>query len=499
MFVNRNVIIFGLQKNPIRPKYLVTSIINSNSVMRLKDLFFIILFSIKVTMVFSQSFTEKELAIIHNNDENTPFRMQLPQISSEDMQRRVSLDFNKSKDDVIKWIQDHQGFTPTGKQLDAWEESGILEFRIINGEKRYFRNAAPNIFRVDSEARKLIKSPVKSAEAGAKKTLDNHLDEISLSETSGKYLLPEVTTHMKYSLTVPESEVEEGDLVKAWLPYPRRDVDRQTRVTFISASQNDYILSDNKTDHSSIYMQQVAKKGEPVIFSVEFVFTSRGVWHDLTKITPKPYNKDSDLYKIYTSEKLPHIQFSERIRNLTDSITFDDKTALESLQSIYNYITTNYPWASALEYSTIPNIPEYVLDNNKGDCGQVALLLINMLRYKGVPARWQSGWMTHPGEVNLHDWAEVYFEGVGWITVDVSFGRGEPLENKLGREFFMSGIDSYRLYINNDFSGKLHPEKQFPRSETIDFQRGEVETNINNLYFDKWNYKMEVKSQVKFN
>jgi len=122
----------------------------------------------------------------------------------------------------------------------------------------------------------------------------------------------------------------------------------------------------------------------------------------------------------------------------------------------------------------------------------VTLLLIAMLRYKGIPARWQSGWMMHPGEVNLHDWAEVYFEGTGWVPVDVSFGRGEPLMNKTGREFFMSGIDSYRLYVNSDFSDSFFPEKQFPRSETVDFQRGEVESERWNLYFNLWNYKMEV-------
>lgn len=420
-----------------------------------------------------------------------------PLITPEDLHRRVSLDFNRSRNDIVKWIQDHHNFTPTEEQLDEWEESGVLEFRIIEGEKRYFRNAAPNIFRVDAEARELINSPVESAESGAKRTLDIHLDEISETKISGKYHLPEVTTHLKYTITVPESEIDDGELVKAWLPYPRKDVDRQTNVTFISASQSDYILSGDKTDHSSIYMQQVAKKGEPVTFSVEFSFTSRGEWYDLTQFTPKPYNKESDLYKKYTSEKLPHIIFSESIRSLTDSITRNDKTVLESLQSIYSYITSNFPWASALEYSTIPDIPEYVLENKKGDCGQVALLLINMLRYKGIPARWQSGWMTHPGEVNLHDWAEVYFEGVGWIPVDVSFGRGEPLKNETGRSFFMSGIDSYRLYINNDFSGKFNPVKEFPRSETIDFQRGEVETTKENLYFDRWNYKMEVISQVK--
>lgn len=30
--------------------------------------------------------------------------------------------------------------------------------------------------------------------------------------------------------------------------------------------------------------------------------------------------------------------------------------------------------------------------------------------------------MMHPRAWNLHDWAEVYFEGVGWVPVDQSFG-----------------------------------------------------------------------------
>lgn len=146
-----------------------------------------------------------------------------------------------------------------------------------------------------------------------------------------------------------------------------------------------------------------------------------------------------------------------------------------------------------MEYSTIKNIPEYAIENKKGDCGQVALLLITMLRYKGIPAHWQSGWMMHPGEVNLHDWAEYYIEGAGWIPIDVSFGRADTDNSLLPKRFFLSGMDSYRLYINSDYSGSFFPEKKYPRSETVDFQRGEVETDSENLYFDKWNYKMQVE------
>mgnify|MGYP000308507213 CR=1 FL=1 len=39
----------------------------------------------------------------------------------------------------------------------------------------------------------------------------------------------------------------------------------------------------------------------------------------------------------------------------------------------------------------------------------------------------------------------------------------------------MGGIDSWRMIVNSDYSMPLVPEKKYPRSETVDFQRGEVE------------------------
>ena len=48
-------------------------------------------------------------------------------------------------------------------------------------------------------------------------------------------------------------------------------------------------------------------------------------------------------------------------------------------------IRDSFPWASAREYSTIENIPEYELDNHKGDCGQVSLLFITLCRISGIP------------------------------------------------------------------------------------------------------------------
>ncbi|MBK5196573.1 MAG: transglutaminase domain-containing protein, partial [Proteiniphilum sp.] len=313
---------------------------------------------------------------------------------TKDSLHRVMLDFNRSREEIISWIVEHHQFTPTEEQLNRWEISKTLEYRMIDGVKRYFRNAAANLFRVDAEARKLSQTPPATTENGTQKILESHLTQLIPTNTKGKYLLPKVPMQIKYILTLEPGVAEEGETIHAWLPYPRQGLRRQTDVQFIGASQEKYTFSEDKTGHSSIYMEQKARKDEPAVFSVEYAFSSQGEWFDLSQLDIQPYQTQTEEYREYTSERIPHIRFSKRIRTLTDSITKDAETPVENLQAIYRYIAANYPWASALEYSTIADIPAYVIENGKGDCGQVTLLLITMLRYKGIPARWQSGWMT---------------------------------------------------------------------------------------------------------
>ena len=49
------------------------------------------------------------------------------------------------------------------------------------------------------------------------------------------------------------------------------------------------------------------------------------------------------------------------------------------------------------------------------------------------------------------------------------------------------------MVVNSDFSQALYPAKKYPRSETVDFQRGEVEWHGGNLYFDQWHWAMDVQ------
>lgn len=407
---------------------------------------------------------------------------------------RIRYDFRASDSSVINYIKKYYP-NVTKSEIEHWEKTNALENMIIDGKKCYFRSAARNLFRIDSIAAKHFVAVEGQAGDSLTRFLARHIPQLIYEHknVNGTYFKP-VTMSVKYTLSVKPNEVPDGEIVRVWMPYPRGDVRSQSNIRLISTSQPDFLISPDKYLHKSIYMEKKAVKDSAIIFSYNLEYTCYSQYFNFDPNNIKPYNIEDSIYKKYTSEIPPHIVFSNKIKDAVAKIVGSETNPYKKIKLIYEWIDSNFPWASAREYSTIENIPEYVLANRHGDCGQVSLLLITMARCAGVPAKWQSGWMMHPGNLNLHDWAEIYYEGIGWVPVDQSFGR---VESALGNDkvyyFYTKGIDAYRMIVNQDISAPLFPAKIYPRSETVDFQRGEVEWKGGNLYFDRWNYDMEVK------
>ncbi len=404
---------------------------------------------------------------------------------------RIKQDFSKDDSTVLAYIKN---IIPdvTPEQIAHWESTGALECLMIDGVKKYFRNAPRNLFRIDKEAQACW--DVKGRQSDE---LDIFLADYipSVVKKTSKKDIENVGKPKKfkisYSITVKPDEVPAGEMIRVWLPYPR-ETKRSTDVKLLSTTHSNYIISPDEYEHKSIYMEAVAVKGTPMEFGYELELKVADHWFNFGPEDVKPYNTESELYKKYTAERKTHVIFTPEIKKLTDSLVAGETNPYIKARKIFDHISKTYPWASAREYATLDNIPAYVLKNNHGDCGQVGLTFITMARYAGIPAKWQSGWMLHPGDINLHDWAEAYFEGIGWVPVDVSFGL-VPNENDDVYHFYMGGIDAYRYYVNEDYSGNFFPAKTHLRSETVDFQRGEVEWKGENLYFGRWSYNMDVE------
>lgn len=92
----------------------------------------------------------------------------------------------------------------------------------------------------------------------------------------------------------------------------------------------------------------------------------------------------------------------------------------------------------------------------------------------------------------MHDWSEIYIAPWGWLPVDASYGVKESEDPRIA-DFYCGHQDSYRMIVNLDWGRELYPPKQSLRSEPADFQRGEVEVDGRNLYFDQWDARTEVE------
>ncbi len=427
----------------------------------------------------------KMIRLALTNDTLTPNQRWDMNFEIERMDR-IERDFSERDTSVLNYIKKfHPQVTP--EEINMWESTNAMENMVIDGEKRYFHSAGRNLFRIDSIAAKFYEG----ANGRQSDSLDRFLAwYVPLAiKSPGK----PVRMKIKYTITVKADEVPDGETIRVWMPYPRTDVVAHKDIKLITASQPEYIIAPDNNIHKSIYMEGIAKKGEPTVFGYELSYSSYNQYPSFTPEDLRDYEKESEIFKKYTSEEGDHINFSDGIKKAVEEAVGNESNPYYKVKRIFSWINKNFPWASAREYSTIRNIPEYVLANRHGDCGQVSLLFITMARYAGVPAKWESGWMMHPGNKNLHDWAEVYYEGVGWVPVDQSFGRVFGAPDEESHWFFTKGLDAYRMIVNEGISAPFYPAKIHPRSETVDFQRGEVEWRGENLYFGRWRYKMEIE------
>jgi len=413
-------------------------------------------------------------------------------LSKAERERRIALDFTKEEKEVTAYIRQYiPDFTPA--QQEKWERTQALEHRWIKGKKRYFRNAAPNLFRIDSFAKSCKEKRYPAVVSQATLVDQTHVPQViqHVLKTDSIYVEP-VRMRLTYTLSVHPNVVPDGTTIRCWLPYPRRDEPRQRNIQLLSLNGPSIQIANKEATHSTLYTEKKAVKDSATVFKEVLEFTSYAEWHPLTPKEIQPYRRSTALYKKYTAQRAPHLVFTPAIKRLSQQIVGTEKNPLKQVYLLFKWISDTFPWASAREYSTLTDIPSYVLANKHGDCGQVSLLFIDLARCLGIPADFQSGLMLHPGDTNIHDWVRVYFEGVGWVPVDPSFGIFTTGKNQQETYFFAHGIDAYRMIVNNGYGDQLYPPKNYSRSETVDFQRGEVEWEGGNLYFNQWSWNIDV-------
>lgn len=406
--------------------------------------------------------------------------------------RRTRHDFPMSAEEVLALVKKSIP-DATQKDVDRWREAGDLQARMIDGEYRYFRNPIGNLFRfnADARARRKFEPP-----AEAKFDLAKHIEMlVALAEETDSDKVYPVKQNVRYQVAVKPGHprLKPGAKVQAWLPFPQ-EYQQQGEVRLIRTDPPHRALSENGLPHRALYFEDTVKDAEhPPKFSAEFEYVTSAYVPKLDPAKVEPYDTQSDVYQQYTAERPPHIVFSPEVKQLAKEIAGNETNPLKKALLVFHWVSDNIPWCSEMEYGIIPNISEKALKARRGDCGAQGLTFITLCRAVEVPARWQSGWQTKPGNWNMHDWAEFYVEPWGWIPADASYGVQKHSDPRV-RDFLCGHMDPYRLIVNLDYARELQPAKTSFRSEPNDFQRGEVEIDGHNLYFGEWDWTFDVKT-----
>lgn len=400
--------------------------------------------------------------------------------------RRILLDFSLTEADarahVRKQIPDLKD-----AEFAAWDAAGLLEFRVIDGEKLYFKRAPSNLFRLSAEARARRANPVPFNDSPLEQPHAHHREVLEQAKATGRASVAPRRVRITQSITVDPGAVPAGETVRAWIPYPRAIQGQQESIELIDSSPSKHRIAPESAPQRTVYFEQPATANKPTTFSVTYELTIYGQHQRIDPEKVVPVAASSAELAPYLGERPPHIVFTDDMRKFSREVVGDEKNPYRIAQKLFAAVD-RIPWAGALEYSTISNISDYALHAGHADCGQQTLLLMTLLRLNGIPARWQSGWIFSDGAYNnMHDWGWLYLAPHGWVPMDVTFGKLDSGEPALDA-FYLGSFDAYRVVFNDDYSRPFVPAKRHFRSETVDLQRGEVEWRGGNLYFDRWDY-----------
>ena len=353
-----------------------------------------------------------------------------------------------------------------------WISHGYISPMIINGKMMFPERFIPNLFFLNKSLKKRRKKIDRIA-LERRRIINRRIDELIRTGCPQNY-------RVRARISV-ELKFEPTEKIRCWLPFPRVG-DQVLGARIISTSHKNYYLASENAPQRTIYFEEKSKR-----FFVEFEYEITEVISklDLSNIPSKiPFS-----VKKYLREEPPHIVFTQEIRELVRSIVGKEKNIYFKARRIYDWITKNINYRYVLSYSIYENVSMTCLKERRGDCGFQALLFITLSRCAGVPAKWQSGWFIMKNFASPHDWA-MFWCGK-WMFADLSFG-GSRRDNEKRRIFYFGNLDAFRMPANSEICSQFAPPKIHLRSDPVDNQVGELETLKENIYYDKFRYKIEV-------
>jgi transglutaminase-like putative cysteine protease len=124
-----------------------------------------------------------------------------------------------------------------------------------------------------------------------------------------------------------------------------------------------------------------------------------------------------------------------QVADTARQVTADAATPYDQALALQNWFHSEFDYTLQVQRGHSNDAISDFLENRRGYCEQFAGTFAAMARTLGIPARVVVGFT--PGETDgsgvyrvygrqAHAWAEVWFDGLGWVQFDPTPGRGSP-------------------------------------------------------------------------
>ncbi len=365
----------------------------------------------------------------------------------------------------------------TIKEFKELIDKGCIDYRMIESRVRVFERFVPNSLWLCPDLKKRALEDKDEVIERAKAALvDRAKDVMNLRAKP-------LTYRFRAKVILSKGSVPRGEKVRVWIPIPRIS-DLHPEVKILACNREPY-LADEMHKQRTAYFELISSGLDDEVW-IEYEVVAKPFKANLRHEEVEEIRIGDNL-----KERIPHIRFTNKLKELTESIVGDEDNPLLKARKIWNWVVNHVIYTYVHDYALFDNISEYAATKKRGDCGIQAILLITMLRLAGIPARWQSGWYANPVKPGMHDWAQFYVEPYGWVYADPSFGHPRNGED-WRKDFYFGSIEGFRLAFNAEINYPFDPPKEHFRSDPVDSQRGEVEWDGGNLYYDKWDFKLDL-------
>ena len=119
----------------------------------------------------------------------------------------------------------------------------------------------------------------------------------------------------------------------------------------------------------------------------------------------------------------PLTQMTDDLRALADSVVLPSENTILDLHALSEMIRDRVAYATG--ESTVTTTAGEALIKAKGVCQDHSHIFLSVVREKGFPARYVSGYLLMDDRTSQeasHAWSEVFLDGLGWVGFDVSNG-----------------------------------------------------------------------------